>query len=102
MLSCVHGQVLPLGASKGDGLGRLLKLLGVDPAAVLACGDGENDVEMLQMVGTSVAMGNAGAPVRSERSSVSIIHSSVPLVSAQSGSRWSSSNCEWGGLYDNV
>ncbi len=35
----------------------------MDPAHVLACGDGENDVEMLQLVGTSCAMGNAGAKV---------------------------------------
>ena len=56
--------MLPQGASKGDGLRRLLERLGVEPGAVLACGDGENDVEMLRLAGTSVAMGNAGAPVR--------------------------------------
>ncbi len=55
--------MLPRGASKGDGLRRLLGELGVDPANVLACGDGENDFEMLQLVGTSCAMGNAGAKV---------------------------------------
>ena len=56
-------QVLPRGASKGDGLRRLLAEMGVDPADVLACGDGENDVEMLRLVGTSCAMGNAGPEV---------------------------------------
>ena len=56
--------MLPRGASKGDGLRRLLGELGVDPANVLACGDGENDVEMLQLVGTSCAMGNAAPKVR--------------------------------------
>lgn len=56
------GQVLPLGASKGLGVGWLLDRLGVDPAAVLALGDGENDVEMLQLAGLGVAMGNAGPP----------------------------------------
>ena len=55
--------MLPRGASKGDGLRRLLAELGVKPVNVLACGDGENDVEMLQLVGTSCAMGNAGAKV---------------------------------------
>ncbi|KXZ46768.1 hypothetical protein GPECTOR_41g733 [Gonium pectorale] len=52
-------EVLPLGASKGAGLRWLLDHLGVDPAHVMALGDGENDVEMLAMVGLGVAMGNA-------------------------------------------
>lgn len=51
--------MLPLGASKGAGLQRLLGQLGVDPSHVLAMGDGENDVEMFHLVGTSVAVGNA-------------------------------------------
>ncbi|PSC69494.1 haloacid dehalogenase-like hydrolase [Micractinium conductrix] len=56
-------EVLPLGASKGTGVAWLLDRLGVDPAACLALGDGENDVEMLQLAGLGVAMGNAGPPV---------------------------------------
>jgi Cof subfamily protein (haloacid dehalogenase superfamily) len=56
MLEC-----LPPGASKGAGLARLLEDEGVLPAQVLAIGDGENDIEMLQLAGISVAMGNANA-----------------------------------------
>lgn len=52
-------EVLPLGASKGKGLERLLQHMGVDTKHVLAFGDGQNDVEMFNLVGTSVAMGNA-------------------------------------------
>jgi Cof subfamily protein (haloacid dehalogenase superfamily) len=52
-------EVLPPGASKGDGLRRLLAHLQVRPEEVLAIGDGENDIEMLQMAGIGVAMGNA-------------------------------------------
>jgi hydroxymethylpyrimidine pyrophosphatase-like HAD family hydrolase len=37
-------EVLPLGASKGAGVAWLLDRLGVDPACVMALGDGENDV----------------------------------------------------------
>ena len=33
--------------------------LGVAPAEILACGDAENDVEMLQMAGVGAAMGDA-------------------------------------------
>ncbi|PRW57026.1 haloacid dehalogenase-like hydrolase [Chlorella sorokiniana] len=52
-------EVLPLGASKGVGVSWLLDRLGVDPAAVMALGDGENDKEMLELCGLGVAMGNA-------------------------------------------
>jgi Cof subfamily protein (haloacid dehalogenase superfamily) len=52
-------EVLPPGASKGTGLRRLLDELGIDPARVMAIGDGENDVEMLRLAGIGVAVGNA-------------------------------------------
>lgn len=52
-------EILPPGASKGAGLRRLLDDLGVSPEHVLAIGDGENDIEMLQMAGIGVAVGNA-------------------------------------------
>ncbi|KXZ46767.1 hypothetical protein GPECTOR_41g732 [Gonium pectorale] len=48
-------EVLPLGASKGAGLRWLLDHLGVDPANVMALGDGENDVEMLAMAGAKAS-----------------------------------------------
>lgn len=57
-------EVLPLSASKGAGLAWLLNYLRVPPSAILAMGDGENDVEMLEMAGVSVAMGNAGPGAR--------------------------------------
>jgi Cof subfamily protein (haloacid dehalogenase superfamily) len=52
-------EVLPLGASKGAGLKHLLDVMKIDPANVIAFGDGENDIEMLQLAGIGVAMGNA-------------------------------------------
>jgi Cof subfamily protein (haloacid dehalogenase superfamily) len=52
-------EVLPRGASKGDGLRRLLADIGVDPRHVLAFGDAENDIEMLRLAGIGVAMDNA-------------------------------------------
>jgi len=42
-------QVLPAGASKGSGVSKLLHELNVDPQNLMALGDGENDVEMLQV-----------------------------------------------------
>ena len=57
-------EVLPPNTSKGKGLRWLLAHLNIDPADVLAIGDGENDLEMLEFVGVGVAMGNAGTAVR--------------------------------------
>ena len=52
-------EILPSDASKGNAVRVLLDELGVDPMEVMAVGDGENDMEMLKMVGHPVAMGNA-------------------------------------------
>lgn len=58
-------EVLPLGASKGRGVQMLLDDLGIQPEEMLAIGDGENDLEMLQMAGIGVAMGNGRTAVKS-------------------------------------
>ena len=56
-------EFLPMGASKGAAVARLLDRLGVDPKNVLALGDGENDAEMLALAGTAVAMKGSAALV---------------------------------------
>src|SRR5690606_3526903 len=50
--------------SKADGVRRLAATLGIDAAAIMACGDGSNDLEMLQFAGLGVAMGNASDRVK--------------------------------------
>lgn len=57
-------EILPPNTSKGKGLRHLLTHLNIDLTEVLAIGDGENDLEMLQLAGIGVAMGNAGTAVR--------------------------------------
>jgi Cof subfamily protein (haloacid dehalogenase superfamily) len=52
-------EVLPKGTSKGAGLKALLKDMGIAPSKVLAVGDGENDIEMLELAGIGVAVANA-------------------------------------------
>lgn len=49
----------PPGTSKASGLELVCQDLGVDPADVLAIGDGRNDLEMLRWAGRGVAMGQA-------------------------------------------
>ncbi len=51
------------GIDKGQGVLRLCAILGVDPARVLAIGDSDNDIPMLEAVGYAVAMGNASPGV---------------------------------------
>lgn len=46
-------------ASKGEGLRFLCRHLGIDPRDAMACGDGSNDISMLQAAGVGVAMANA-------------------------------------------
>ena len=47
------------GVNKGQGLLHLCELLQVDPERVLAIGDNDNDIPLLQTAGFGVAMGNA-------------------------------------------
>lgn len=52
------------GVDKGAGVLRLCARLGVDPARVLAIGDSDNDIPMLQVVGFGIGMGNASPGVQ--------------------------------------
>ena len=54
-------DVLPKGGSKAEGIKKMIERLGFDLKDVYAFGDGLNDLEMLKVAGTSVAMGN-GVP----------------------------------------
>ncbi|KAJ7520298.1 hypothetical protein O6H91_20G077400 [Diphasiastrum complanatum] len=54
-------EILPRGASKGAGVKMLLDELRISPNEVMAIGDGENDIEMLKLVGLGVVMGNGAA-----------------------------------------
>ena len=52
------------GVDKGNGLLPVMEKLGIDKEHVIAIGDSDNDLEMLQMAGISVAMGNAAAHIK--------------------------------------
>ncbi|WNS77006.1 Cof-type HAD-IIB family hydrolase [Bacillus sp. DTU_2020_1000418_1_SI_GHA_SEK_038] len=52
-------DVLPAGGSKAEGIKLMISRLGIEMKNVYAFGDGLNDKEMLQSVGTGIAMGNA-------------------------------------------
>lgn len=52
-------EVLPPGASKGYGVMKLLEHMNISAKDTIAFGDGENDIEMLELVGYGVAVENA-------------------------------------------
>jgi len=52
-------DLAPEGVSKASGLEEVCRRIGLTAADVLAVGDGNNDVEMLQWAGRGVAMGQA-------------------------------------------
>ena len=58
-------EVMNKGISKGKTLHKLLDILHLKPENLMAFGDGQNDLEMLKMAGTSVCMGN-GDPLCKE------------------------------------
>ncbi len=52
-------DIIPANSGKGKGIEAILEYYGIDRFESMAFGDGGNDIEMLQTVGTGVAMGNA-------------------------------------------
>lgn len=52
-------EIMPLGVEKSASLGMLLERLDLEREQLMACGDGMNDITMLQYAGIGVAMGNA-------------------------------------------
>lgn len=57
-------EICPAKVSKAEGLRSLLQHLQLQQEEVFAIGDSENDVEMLEFAGVSVAVGNANAVAR--------------------------------------
>jgi hypothetical protein len=57
-------EVLPPNSHKGAGLQRLCTHLGVPLAATIAFGDGDNDLEFMQMAGRGIVMKNGRTVVK--------------------------------------
>ena len=47
------------GVSKARSLGQLCDILDIEPQEVMAFGDAQNDMSMIEFAGKGVAMGNA-------------------------------------------
>ncbi|KAK7384960.1 hypothetical protein VNO78_30663 [Psophocarpus tetragonolobus] len=51
-------EIVPLGTSKGNGVKVLLDHLGITANEIMAIGDGENDVEMIELASLGIALCN--------------------------------------------
>ena len=58
-------EAMPLGITKATALSRLADILQIEPSEIMAMGDANNDIEMLQFAGLGIAMGNASEHVKS-------------------------------------
>ena len=63
-------EVNAAGVDKGAGLLALAERLGLPASALMACGDGGNDVAMLRAAGLGVAMANAAPEVKAAADTV--------------------------------
>ena len=52
-------EVTPMGIEKASALAELTRILGIPRTSLMACGDGLNDIPMLEYAGFSVALDNA-------------------------------------------
>lgn len=52
-------DIIPANGGKGNGIRKILEYYGIDKEDAIAFGDGNNDIEMFEAVGTAVAMENA-------------------------------------------
>ena len=64
------GEVTLDGVNKGSTIVQLLDLLGLPAASAIGIGDSSNDIEMLQVCGVGIAMGNATDAIKAHADEV--------------------------------
>lgn len=71
MPNCMHSRwhpkgidVVPRDGGKGAGIRAAMERYGLSREEIMAFGDGENDLSMIELAGTGVAMGNGEACVK--------------------------------------
>ena len=57
-------EMMPLGINKAYGISKLIQRLGFNRGQVVCCGDGFNDISMIEYAGLGVAMSNAKEEVK--------------------------------------
>lgn len=82
-----NGEIALLGMNKGAAILELLAVLGLDAADAIGIGDSWNDVELFDVVGTPIAMGNADPEVqaRAGRVTTAVLDDGVRNAFAELG-----------------
>ena len=75
-------EIVPKGVDKGDSLRRLTEHTGIPREDVVCCGDGFNDISMLQYAGVGIAMGNAQQEVKDAADYVTATNDEDGIVEA--------------------
>lgn len=75
-------EVIPNTIHKGQGIREICRLLHLDTAAVIAFGDAQNDIPMLQAAGMGVAMGNATEPTKAAADYVTLSNNHDGIAAA--------------------
>jgi hypothetical protein len=57
-------DIISQSGGKVEGIKQVLSIYGIRQEEIMAFGDGENDMDMLQFAGTGIAMGNAEEGVK--------------------------------------
>lgn len=57
-------EIMPKNVDKATSLKEMLGIIGIRREDTICCGDGFNDISMIQFAGVGVAMGNAQGPVK--------------------------------------
>lgn len=73
-------EIMPRNVDKGTSMGRLLEILGAEWKNTVCCGDGYNDIPMIKLAGTGVAMGNAQPEVKAAADFVTLSNEEDGLV----------------------
>ena len=57
-------EIMPKNVDKASSLEEMLRIIGIKKEDTICCGDGYNDISMIQFAGVGVAMGNAQPEVK--------------------------------------
>ncbi|KAK1408147.1 hypothetical protein QVD17_39781 [Tagetes erecta] len=68
-------EIMPLGSSKGSGIRILLDHFGATADEVMAIGDGENDIEMLELASLGIALSNGSEKTKAVANIIGLRHS---------------------------
>ncbi len=60
----IAGEITPAVVTKAAGISSILEVSGFEKADVIAIGDSDNDIDMIQLAGRGIAMGNGNDAVK--------------------------------------